>query len=264
MPGDEEVPLAGGNLTRVVRVDDTVRRAAGPWTPLVHDLLDHVRDRGFLLAPEPLGIDGRGREVLAYLPGETVTAHPWPRWVWSDSLLVEAGAALADYHRAVADFRPAVIDSRLGPTVLGAGDIVCHNDFAPYNSVFRAGHLAGVFDWDVVCAAPPVWDLAFAAWHWIPLHAPSKDLAWRTTGDCERRLCLLLDAYGLSDATGFLETIAARIEASRSGIVERAAAGDDAFVRLEREGHATGMARALEFVRSIQEPLTRALEEART
>jgi hypothetical protein len=33
---------AGGGLTPVVRVGETIRRAAGPWTPAVHALLDHL------------------------------------------------------------------------------------------------------------------------------------------------------------------------------------------------------------------------------
>lgn len=255
---EEEEVLAGGNLTRVVRVGNTVRRTAGAWTPMVHDLLDHLRSTGFDLAPEPLGLDEQGREVLSFLPGETVTTHPWPRWVWHDDVLVQAAQALARYHRAVTGFRPAVVPSRLGASVLGEGDIVCHNDFAPYNCTFRSGRLTGVFDWDVVCAAPPRHDLALVAWQWLPLHAPSDELAWRTPGGTARRLRLLLDAYGLDDATGFVEAVVGRVDASRTGIIHRAADGDEVFRRLEREGHAEDMSRAIDFIGSIRP----ALEEA--
>jgi hypothetical protein len=34
MEQESEIPLAGGNLTKVVRVGDTVRREAGSWTPI--------------------------------------------------------------------------------------------------------------------------------------------------------------------------------------------------------------------------------------
>jgi hypothetical protein len=71
----EEIPLAGGNVSGgVVRVGDTVRRPAGPWTPAVHALLDHLHAVGFRGAPRPLGLDDRGREVLTYVPGPV--AHP--------------------------------------------------------------------------------------------------------------------------------------------------------------------------------------------
>jgi hypothetical protein len=66
---DEEVVLAGGNVTAVVRVGDTVRRAAGPWTPTVHAFIRHLRASGFDLVPEPLGIDDRGREIISLVAG---------------------------------------------------------------------------------------------------------------------------------------------------------------------------------------------------
>jgi phosphotransferase family enzyme len=257
--GDEETQLAGGNLTSVVRVGDTVRRAAGPWTPMVHELLRHIRDRGFLLGPVPLGIDDQGREVLSYLPGETVTAHPWPRWVWADGLLIEAVKALSSYHGAVADFRPATVESRLGVAPLQDGQIVCHNDFAPYNCVFRQERLTGIIDWDVLSPGSPAWDLAFFAWHWIPLHPPSTELAWRTSVDCQRRLGVLVDTYGLDDISNFVDQIIERVEASRIGIIERARAGDTVFVRLKDTGHADEMARTVGFIHSIERELRKAL-----
>ena len=260
MPGDHEIELAGGNLTRVVRVGETVRRSAGPWTPMVHSLLVHLRDRGLELAPAPLGLDDEGREVLTFIEGETVTTHPWPRWVWSDALLIEACRSLASYHRAVADFRPALVESRLGTTRLADDEIVCHNDFAPYNAVFREGHLVGIFDWDVVCAARPSWDLAFLAWHWVPLHAPSPALAWRTTAECQRRLRLVVEAYGPTDTSDLVGRIVERIDASRCGILSRAAAGDVTFARLAREGHAEDMEHSIEFVHAIEDELRDGLD----
>lgn len=257
---EDERVLAGGNLTRVVRVGDTVRREAGPWTPLVHDLLRHVRAAGFELAPEPLGSDQRGREVLSYLPGVTLTGEPWPAWVWSDALLVQAAGALARYHRAVAGFRPATVTSRLGTAPLRAGEIVCHNDFAPYNCTFEDGRLTGVFDWDVVSAAPPAWDLAFLAWQWVPLRPPVDVGAGHTPADAARRLRLLVDAYGLADASGFVDLVVARIQASWQGIVDRAAGGDPVFERLLRDGHAAAMERAVTFVRSLRAELTEVLD----
>jgi hypothetical protein len=260
MADDPEVVLAGGNLSQVVRVGNTVRRPTGPWTPMVHDLLRHVRSRGSLLAPQPLGIDELGREMLSFIPGETIVSHPWPAWVWDDELLTNAARALAAYHDSVADFRPSIVLSRLGPSVLREEEIVCHNDFAPYNGVFASRRLAGIVDWDVVCAGSPSWDLAFFAWHWVPLHAPTPALAWRTLAVCQRRLRAAVEAYGLTDASGFVSRVIDRIDASRVGIIERSLAGDEVFARLETNGHAEEMYQSTEFVRSIEGALQRALD----
>ena len=67
----------GGNVAAaVVRSGDTVRK---PWTaatPAVHAFLRHLRDKRVPGVPEVLGRDERGRQVLAYVPGEQGEAAP--------------------------------------------------------------------------------------------------------------------------------------------------------------------------------------------
>ena len=130
---EDETVLAGGNISTVVKIGATVRRVTGSWTPMVHELLDYLHDRGYGLAPRALGIDEQGREILTFISGETVVDHPWPSWVWSDELLTSAATALSTYHKVVVGYRPPVVSSRLGTKLLGSDEIVCHNDFAPYN-----------------------------------------------------------------------------------------------------------------------------------
>lgn len=70
-----EIPLGGGNVSGgVMRIGDTVRRPAGPWTPAVHALLGHLHAAGFHGALQPLGLDELGREVLTFISGTI----PWP------------------------------------------------------------------------------------------------------------------------------------------------------------------------------------------
>ena len=67
---NDATALAGGNMNDgVVRVSDTVRRAASPWTPTIHRLLAHVRARGVAWVPRVHGFDEQGREILDYLEG---------------------------------------------------------------------------------------------------------------------------------------------------------------------------------------------------
>ncbi len=82
--------------------------------------------------------------MLSFLPGDTVgDADPWPAWAWTDRLLAQAARAARRYHRAVAGFRPSgEVPWRLGRRALGAGEIVCHNDLAPYNVVTRVAAAA--------------------------------------------------------------------------------------------------------------------------
>ena len=60
-PSGWEETLAGGLVSAVAKVGDTVRRSTGPWTPAVHALLRYLKAVGF---------DGRGREVLSCFRGD--------------------------------------------------------------------------------------------------------------------------------------------------------------------------------------------------
>jgi len=103
------------------------------------------------------------------------------------------------------------------------GLIIGHNDTAPYNAAWCQGTLAGFFDWDSAGPATPEWDLAFAGFSWVPLHA----YGWAAT------------------AAEFLEVVQARVKAHADGIRDLAAAGDEASGRLLRQGVADDLDQAL-------------------
>jgi hypothetical protein len=254
---DSEIPLPGGKVNRVVRVGDTVRRAAGPWTPTVHALLRHVLSKGFRFAPEPFGYDNVGREVLEYVPGDTVgDAYPWPRWVWSEVLLEQVGRATAEYHSAVADFQPPEPVTWQFPPITGS-PLICHNDLAPYNMVTQDGQLAAVIDWDLAAPGSVHSELAFIAWQWVPLWRPesTRGLGWDDPPDVGRRLRLLLDSYGLEDRSDFIDHVITRVVLEYEGYVARAAQGIAAYVKIVREGHVENMARTADYLRSARNEL---------
>jgi hypothetical protein len=193
--------FGGGNLSAAVRVGDTVQRDAGPWTPTIHRLLGHLHDRGIRWVPRPLGTIGpsQAREVVSLLPG-TVPKYPMPPWVWDDAILVDAAAHLAAVHRASRDFDTADSCWRIAAHV--PTEVICHNDFAPYNLVFDAQHaIVGVIDWDTASPGPRIWDLAYLAYRLVPLAAPGNPDA-PAAGNLDekrRRLALLCRSYGDDD-----------------------------------------------------------------
>jgi hypothetical protein len=154
MSGDEEV-LAGGNMTAVVRVGDTVRRAAGPWTPTIHAFMRHLRASGFVSVPEPLGIDDRGREMISLLAGAPAT-YPLPDFAWSDTTLTTVAQSLRAFHDASVGFIAPAGGTWQWPAHEPA-EVICHNDFAPYNLMFENGKLTGVIDLDLASPGPRVW-----------------------------------------------------------------------------------------------------------
>ncbi|WP_298458573.1 phosphotransferase [uncultured Cellulomonas sp.] len=189
---DREV-LPGGSMSDPVRVGRTVRRTAGPWTPTVHRLLEHLIAAGVDVVPRPLGIDDDGREVLAHLPGE-VPQYPLPGWVWHDDVLVVVARCVARLHAATASF-PADDGPWQLPTH-GPVEVICHNDLAPDNVVWDRGELVGVLDWDTASPGSRVWDVAYLAYRWVPLADPrNTDALPGSLTERRRRLRLLLGAY---------------------------------------------------------------------
>jgi hypothetical protein len=240
---DDEEPLLGGNLGSVVRIGDTVRRSTGPWTDVVHELLRHLEQVGFAYSPRVLGIDDQGREVLSFIEGESIgAAHPWPAWAWADETLEQAGRILREYHEAVRDFRPrAARHWRFATAAITTGEVVCHNDIAPYNLVFQDGRVVGIVDWDLAGPAVPSWDLAWAAWTFAPIHTPEHAASLGAPLDTTRRIRLLCDAYELPGRQGILDVVEQRMHASIIDIETQAAAGDQGFARLIAEGHVDRM-----------------------
>jgi hypothetical protein len=189
--GVPEEPLAGGNSTDVVRNGDTVRRAIGPWTPTIHALLTRLRAAGIDEVPAAHGIDDAGREVLDYLPG-VVANYPIPAWVWSPEVLTDAGVLLRRVHDASVG---VAVDGPWRTATHEPAEVICHNDVAPYNLVFRDERLVGLIDWDSASPGPRVWDLAYLAYRLVPFVADAGD----PFGDDERmrRLDGLIAAYGM-------------------------------------------------------------------
>src|SRR6266851_1918404 len=125
--------------------------------------------------------------------------------------------------------------------------IVGHNDAAPYNAVWRDGGLAGFIDWDMAGPVTAVWDVAFAAFSWVPLHARHV-VAREGFTDFEgrpRRLQLFLAEYGWTGPMpAFLEVVAARIRAHVTSL-RGLAAHDPLFARIVAQGAADNLETAL-------------------
>jgi catechol 2,3-dioxygenase-like lactoylglutathione lyase family enzyme len=221
---EREEILTGGNMTAVVRVGDTVRRAAGPWTPTIHAFLRHLRANGFALVPEPLGMDERGREILSLLPGATAT-YPLPEFAWSDETLTAVARTLRAFHDASVGFE----GTRWQWPAHAPEEVICHNDFAPYNLMFEDGRLTGVIDLDLASPGPRGLDLAYTAYRFVPLTDPANpDAPFPGARVQRRRLELLCAAYGGQEPGEIAEYAVAKLREMVAFIRREAAAGDPA------------------------------------
>ena len=194
----KEIELSGGAVSSPVKVGNTVRRVAGPWTPTIHGLLDYLADHGFDLAPRPLGVDEKGREILTFMPGEA--AHrPWPPVLKSDDGLRQVAKMLRDYHDVIVNFVPP-IDAvwRLGKVAHKPGDIIRHGDLGPWNTLWKERDLVALLDWDFAQPGNRITDLAQLAWYFAPMRG---DEGWVKAGfvqlpDLRHRVNVICEGYG--------------------------------------------------------------------
>ncbi|WP_326944271.1 aminoglycoside phosphotransferase family protein [Amycolatopsis sp. NBC_01307] len=226
----EEIPLTGGNMNAgVVRVGNTVRRPAGPWTPAVHALLAHLRAAGFSGAPRPLGLDEHGREVLEFIPGDV----PWPGRIdllEPDAAVVAVGRLVRDFHDAVTGFVPPAGASWQVLIPADGAEIIAHHDLAPWNLV--AGPRWAFIDWDTAAPGTRLWDLAYTAQTFalLPESVTSTQAA---------RLRLLVDAYGLDERQRreLLRLLAPRTRSMHDFLAAQALVGNEPWTKLWNEGH---------------------------
>lgn len=239
-----EKPLEG-TMTPVARRGSQVLREAGPWTHTVQRLLAHLREQGLEWVPEPQGWTSDGREALSYLKG-TVPTYPLPDWVYSDAVLKRAAKWLRKLHDATADYDDPDATWRTPPHK--PAEVICHNDFAPYNFVFKDEELVGVIDWDFAAPGPRLWDLAYFAYRTVPLMQSTNPDAPSLSIDLTARIQLLLKAYG-SDATvpELLKVMVERLDELATFTASHARSRKSEKLRSDAENYA----RDANFLRSL-------------
>jgi hypothetical protein len=224
----DEIAL-GGNLSDAVRVGDTVRRRAGPWTPTVHALLRHLETVGFEGSPRVVGIDEQGREMLQFIEGDGPTGwpDPMPEYVWRESSLVAAARLLRRYHDALDGFvEPPGARWRMNSA---EAEVICHNDVAPFNSVFRNATPIAMVDFDLAGPGRRIWDVAVGVWRWVPVSTGPM----RYPRNVAERVRLFCDAYGLgSERAGLIDVLIGRMRDLRSFALREAERGDPGFVKI--------------------------------
>lgn len=199
--------LAGGNMGPVWRRGERVVRPAGDWTAAVHRLLDHLEAAGVAGVPRARGRLADGREALTYVEG-IVPSYPMPAWVWGEPALVSSARLLRVLHDATRGFTDS--GGWRSPTHQPV-DVICHNDFAPYNLVFQEGRAVGVIDFDFASPGPRLWDVAYLAYRIVPLTTAEVGDGF-STAQRSGRLDALLEAYGMSCSRGeFRAVLAARL-----------------------------------------------------
>lgn len=189
--------LAGGYNSTVSRTDTGVRRSMGPWSAGVHDVLRQLEASHVRLAPRLLRVS-EGWEELEFIEGE-VGLYPLARSLRSDQALESVGRSVGELHTALRLCEPpegSLLQTR-GVEPDRKTQLI-HGDLGPYNTIFDGVEVKAFIDWDFACMGTVAWDLAYAAYRFVPLSADGAALkfGWTEAPDRSRRLQLLLNAYG--------------------------------------------------------------------
>ena len=268
MADDEEEVLAVGGVTDVVRVGATVRRPVRPFTATVQAFLRHLHERGFDAAPEPLGVDEQGREVLSFVAGE-VPDKPLPDYAVTDEALVDLARLVRRLHDAAEGWVPptdavfgsipGTLDPPLEP-LFEVPELVSHQDYCPGNVVFRDGRPFAFIDFDLTRPTTRVADLVNLLHWWAPLRHPVDRSPNLAGVDVVPRVKAAVEAYGLTATQRALVVPVAVVRARNVVRSMRAAAEvDPVFRRWWETGTAEEVVRTRDWVAAEAPRLAAAL-----
>ncbi|TCB94467.1 aminoglycoside phosphotransferase family protein [Micromonospora zingiberis] len=229
--------LTGGGVNEVLRIGDTVRRPTGPWSPRVHDLLRQLAAQGFEAAPR-VRDTMPGFEILDFIPGD-VSNYPPTAAAASIEALESAALLLRAYHDATVEYARRAPRDGWQVAATEPVEVICHGDYAPHNCVLHGNRVVGIIDFDHAQPGPRLWDVAYAAYRWVPMTAPENTDGFGTTEEQAARLRTFCDRYGLAnDARSSLVDVAvARLHALVDFMHSQAAAGNSAFAGHLADGH---------------------------
>lgn len=132
-----------------------------------------------------------------------------PRWMYEDeSTLVGAARLLRRYHDAVAGFA-APPGARWRIVAPGEHEVICHNDWAPNNALFRGRLPVVMLDWDGACPGSRISDVSLSAYNWVPLYPKQRRQQdpVLTLPQRAARLATFCGAYGGVDAGAALDLL---------------------------------------------------------
>ncbi len=216
---------------------DAVCRIGSPASRTISELLNYPSVAELDWVPNFVGFDSEGREMLQYMEGDV--PHANPSWLWKDDVLQKVAEKLSMWHKATQFVELESPTWNFSPKQ--PAEVICHNDFAPYNFVFQDDEIVGVIDYDLCAPGPRLWDIAYAAYRIVPFanHLIEASNLPFEEADLWRRLDLFLDAYRGEgnrfdySKQEFLTVLIERVEAITNWTEQEAATRPDSSLALD-------------------------------
>jgi hypothetical protein len=182
-------------------------------------------------------MDEQGREILSFIEGE---AGQWPA-IWAgESALITSAQLLKSYHDLTTDLMASDAVWAYEYPDRSKHEVICHNDYAAYNIVFKEMKAAGMIDFDLAGPGPRLKDVAYAAYWMTPLSLCDTDMQPFAEADLQAgspRLKLFCECYGIAADVHLLEMIDEVLCLMGDEAHVTRMVGDAAAAKLAAEGH---------------------------
>lgn len=182
-------------------MDSRIYKPVQTCSRQVGNYLAFLRSKGLDNVPKPLGSDRFGNTILSYVEGETCN-YPVSEDIKSEHTLISVAKLLRRYHDISEQYINTVdfpLDGWMLPTNTPI-EVICHNDFAPYNICFNNCEAIGLIDFETVSPGPRDWDVAYALYRFAPFTHPCNKDGFGTLTNQTRRAKIFCDTYKLSES----------------------------------------------------------------
>lgn len=183
----------------------------------------------------------------------------------SVSVLISSAKLLREYHDASQNYLSTINESEqcwMFPS-REPQEVICHNDFAPYNICFKEQEAIGIIDFETAVPAPRIWDIAYALYRFAPFTNPNNKDGFGNIEEQISRAYIFCDAYGLlkKDRINLTNLIIERLETLLNFLIKSAKDGDIKYQNNMQDKHHLKYLEDIEYIKKhkdfIENGLTR-------
>ncbi|MGL5041734.1 MAG: HAD-IIB family hydrolase [Culicoidibacterales bacterium] len=250
----KEKELEGGRVGKIYRVDNKVVRPSNLWSTTVHDFLNFCIQEGVNFVPIPYELNDQ-REVVSFIEGD-VFNDEFPENINVNELIVSAAELLRKFH----DISEKYIEKLTGLEIwmlppIAPVEVICHGDFAPYNTVVNKGKATAIIDFDTIHPGTHLWDIAYGVYRWSSI--VDKDNFEKGLAEAK----LFLDSYGADNHSrnNLIKVTIERLEALVEFMRKEAANGNEDFIRNIQDGHLNQYIEDINFLKNNEKRITNEL-----